>query len=159
MIPNLLVIQATFTDFAIHRNLEDVDHADSLRGSAEGGNSLNWVLGHLVNSRSRMLEVLGGEPLVDERHQELYARGARPVDESSDAIALEELVRLWEASQTALIERLGAADLERRVPKLFEPEKEESVAEQIATFLFHESYHTGQLGVIRRNIGKAGAIQ
>ncbi|MCP3915956.1 MAG: DinB family protein [bacterium] len=162
MIHDVLRTQAGFTDFAVRKNLEGIGHEDSLRSAGEGGNSMNWVLGHLVNTRSSMLELLGGEPVTDARHGELYGRGSGPADTTSDTVALEELLRLWDASQAALLARLdacGPSDLERRVPKLFEPENEETVAEQLAAFLFHESYHTGQLGVIRRSVGKAGAIQ
>ena len=57
------------------------------------------------------------------------------------------------------LDTLEDAQLEALVPKLFEPEAQEPVGVQLATFLFHECYHVGQLRTIRTAIGKAAAIQ
>jgi len=162
MIPDVFRTQAGFADYSIRTNLEGMSHADSLRSAGEGGNCMNWVLGHLVNTRGAMLTLLGGEPVTGARHQELYGRGSSPIGPDSDAVPIDELLDTWRAGQEALLARLSEtteADWKRRVPKLFAPDEEESVAEQLAAFLFHECYHAGQLGVIRRNAGKAGAIQ
>jgi len=161
VIDDALRAQLEFVDFALQKNLEGLTHEQSLQSAAEGGNSINWVLGHMVDTRGAMLRLLGGEPLVGERFQELYGRGTQRIGEGDDCEPLEALVEAWSAYQRALLERLETATDElwnAQVPKIFEPEGTEPAGVQFATFLFHEIYHAGQIGVIRRNVGLEGAI-
>lgn len=161
MITEALAIQLAFSDFTLQGNLAGVTHEQSLRSAREGGNSINWVLGHMLSSRGSMLRLLGLEPLLGEDHGKLYGRGTGAIGPDSACVSLERLRELWAQSQTSLTGALGdasAEQLERCVPKLFQPEEDEPVGIQLAQLVFHESYHAGQLGVIRRNLGLSAAI-
>src|SRR5262245_20389268 len=48
-----------FSYSALFRNLEGITHEESLVQPQTGGNSLNWVLGHIVANRNRLLPMLG----------------------------------------------------------------------------------------------------
>ncbi|MGC8787158.1 MAG: hypothetical protein ACP5Q1_07005, partial [Anaerolineae bacterium] len=71
---------------AFERNLEIVQaqtkglsHADSLLQPPFRGNCLNWVLGHLVTNRDRVLALLGEVPVGNESVQARYGYGSEPV--------------------------------------------------------------------------------
>lgn len=161
MLKDALKAQIAFVDMTVQANLDGVSHEDSLRSAAEGGNTINWVLGHMIHTRAAMLSLLGGEPQVGQRYGALYGRRSSPLAPGDDCEPLDALRETWRASQAALLEKLEAADearLAASVPGLFEPEKQEPVGVQLASLVFHESYHAGQLGVIRRNAGLEPAI-
>jgi hypothetical protein len=44
-------------------------------------------------------------------------------------------------------------------PRPFTGDPNETVGSNLATFVFHESYHVGQTGVLRRVVGKPGVIK
>ena len=48
---------------ALFRNLEGITHEESLIVPEAGGNCLNWVVGHIVASRCRMMTQLGISPV------------------------------------------------------------------------------------------------
>ena len=91
----------------------------------------------------------------------LYARGSESIGPGSECVPLAELRRILEASQGQLVEKLEVADAElwsKEVPGLFEPDAREPLGIQFSQLTFHEAYHAGQLGVLRRALGKAGGI-
>ena len=76
-------------------------------------------------------------------------------------MAWERIVADFEASQTVLLatlEGLSTEDLLAPLPAEKNPFRVDCMAEQLAVFSFHESYHVGQLGLLRRLLGKKGAI-
>lgn len=161
MIREALKQQLAFTHGSARRNLEGVTNEESRVAGAGGANCINWVLGHMVTARNAMLGLLGGEPVMDAEGAAVYARHSQPIAPGSTSRPLEELNRLFDASQVALLERLDTADgslFDRQVPRLFDPDEREPVGVQLATLAFHEAYHAGQLGVLRRAVGKEGAI-
>ena len=162
MIKNALETQLSFIRFSIGKNLEGVTHEDSLKASADGGNCMNWVLGHIVVARTGMLALFGGAPTLDEDQRALYARQSKPIGPGSDCVPFDELERAFDTSQSLLIEQLQAADdalWSTKVPGLFDPDKREPCGVQLATLVFHEAYHAGQLGTIRRAIGMRAGIE
>ena len=51
------VIQTSlwFSSFATKKNLEGMTHEESLLRPEKGGASINWILGHIVATRNRVL--------------------------------------------------------------------------------------------------------
>ena len=43
----------------LNRNLKDLTHEESLVTPQGGGNSINWILGHIIVSRDDIRELLG----------------------------------------------------------------------------------------------------
>ncbi len=162
MIKDALRTQLEFVHYSVHANLEGISDEESLASAEQGGNSINWVLGHMVNSRAALLELLGGEPVLGARGMELYSRHTKPIGAGSDCVPTSELLRLYDGSQEVLLEKLGEAsdaNLADEVPGLFDPEQEMQCGIKLAALTFHEAYHAGQLGSIRRAIGKEPAIK
>ncbi|MEW6071846.1 MAG: DinB family protein [Planctomycetota bacterium] len=162
MIQNALSTQLVFTYMTAQANLDGISHADSLAAPPKGGNGINWVLGHVVNTRGVMLDLLGAAPVLGARGKELYGRGSKAIGPGAPCLSLEELRRLLDASQATLRQKLAAADeaaLAREVPDLFDAAQKTTCAVKLAQLLFHEAYHMGQIGTIRRAIGKEPGIR
>ena len=162
MIVPALRSQLGFTDFTVTKNFEGISHEDALRLPAAGGSSMNWVLGHMLYARSGIVALLGAKPLSTQRHNELYERGSDPSASGEDAETLETLLELWTATHRLIdegLDQIEPAKLDELVPNLFDPTKMEPAALKVASLAFHDSYHAGQLGTLRRELGKPGAIQ
>ena len=92
---------------AIKRNLEDVTHADSIVAPPNGGNCLNWVLGHVVNTRNVMLQLTGGSPVMTGDSVNVYKRGSSPCG-SEGFLDLATLRGFLDDSQQQLMPGLAA---------------------------------------------------
>ena len=139
---------------ALQMNLKDITHEESLVQPGGGGNCLNWVVGHIVANRNHILSLLGEPPIWGEEDYERYKRGSAPIREGGAARPFAGIVDDFVRSQ----ERVRAG-LERITEaKLAEPAGQETVGDTLAFLQFHEAYHVGQAGLLRRLAGKAGAI-
>ena len=137
-----------YNHYVINENFKDISQQDSLISSPAGGNCMNMVLGHIVVTRDALLEILGFEGMCDEQMNKIYAQGAPPV-KKDEAIDKDELLKMFNESQKKIIKVLPEKDIS---------EDKESV-KNVAGLSFHEAYHAGQLGVLRRIAGKEGALK
>lgn len=157
-----LSIQYQFSRGAFHVNVQDVSHEESLRMPGEAGHCMNWVVGHLVASRNQVLALLTLPPLHPPRELERYVRGSSPLTDASEAIDFPELVSDYEKSQEKIVEALARTTPEQLaapLPEEINVFRLDNVGEMLAALLFHEVYHVGQLGVLRRLIGKEPGIR
>jgi hypothetical protein len=131
----------------------------------EGGNPAWWILGHLVASRRTLLRGAGVE--VEKAEWEAaFARGSRPGepgdgpsgDGPSGGQSPEALREDFHAGGRLLEERLTKVtpeEISRPFGRKFSDGSD--TLGGAAHFLFlHECYHLGQLGLIRRMVGKPG---
>jgi hypothetical protein len=152
-----LVVLYRFAHGALERNLDGVSEAEALRAPPEGGNCMNWQVGHLLWSRNRVHALLGAGPAWPQRlgPSDPYHRGVTGLG-SDEARPLVELRAARAESQAIVLdglERLTAA-------RSGEPATDTmTVGEQLAFLGFHEGYHAGQVGLLRRLMGRAGAIK
>lgn len=156
---NVLRYQLRFSALVIQRNTEGLTHEESLTQPAPAGNCLNWVLGHLVRSRNEALAVAGREPRFPAEELATYERGG--VWNPARALPLEELLSRFAALQEPLEQAVTALDAEAlAAPAPFSPSgnPEETVGTLLSGIGFHEAYHVGQTGLLRRLLGKPGAI-
>jgi uncharacterized damage-inducible protein DinB len=154
-----LATQLGITQRTIKKNLEEVSHEESLVRPQPGGNSANWVLGHILASRSGLLKNLGEQPLLDEAAVQQYRRGSD--GNVPNPVPLADLIAALDRSQPAIIaamKRIPDAALAAKSPFASPAGAEATLAEALAGMVFHESYHVGQLGLLRRVFGKKGAI-
>lgn len=162
MNPKSLITQFTFNHQVFTKNVAGITADESLRAPAGGGNCLNWVAGHIVASRNGLLSILGAEPCWKSETAKRYARGGVPVTGVADAEPWENLLRLFEESQRLVVDKVSSLDanaLAAAPPAERNPFRSGDIHEMIATFTFHESYHVGQTGLLRRMLGKDGAIK
>ena len=150
----ILQLQFAISYRALVANLDEIDHEDSLRQPQPGGNCLNWVVGHLVGTREAALSLLGESAVRTEAEVERFRRGSDPVLGADDAMDFDKMRADLATSQERLIRGLGKLTAE----DLNKVEGEQTVAERLALLSFHESYHVGQAGVLRRMTGRERAI-
>lgn len=163
MSTNTIKIQLGFTYHVINSNLDGITQDESLVQPSVHGNCLNWVLGHIVASRNSWLELLGKEPIWGEDEGKRYARGSAPISSNGDeGLPFDRLRADFLNTQELLLAGLGEVTAEQlTAPAPFSPtgNKDETVGSLIAALMFHEAYHSGQIGVLRRIIGKDSAVK
>jgi uncharacterized damage-inducible protein DinB len=154
-----LVAQLNVSRSAIRRNLDGVSHEESTKPHDCGGNSTNWVVGHIVAARNSLLKNLGGKTIMPDASAAVYRRGSDGA--ARDGMQLEDLISTLDESQPLLIESLRQVPEQQLIAKstFSSPAgPEATLGEAISAMVFHEAYHVGQLGILRRLLGKKGAI-
>ena len=137
-------------------NLEGITHEESLRAPEPGGNSLNWVLGHLLYHRNVVMKLLNQPPVWDPEKAARYARGSAPLGPGDNPQTLESIRAELDRSQAPLVAALRACTEE----ELAAPGgKGDPLIQGLLQLGFHEGYHGGQISMLRRFLGHAGAIQ
>jgi len=152
---------AYVTDKALKVNLAGLTQADSLVQPSPGGNCLNWVVGHLLCVYNNVLLMLGQEQVVAPERLKRYDRGTSPIQNSAEALELSELLSAWEKALPRIDTGLAALTQERldeKAPISPTNNPDETVRSLLAVVGFHQAYHVGQLGILRRIAGKPGAI-
>lgn len=141
---------------ALFRNLEGITHEESFVQPEPAGNCVNWVLGHIVATRNRLLPLVGAEPIWPREQAFRYSGRDEANFSPETAVHLDSIKTDLARSQQQLLTALEA--LSDR--DLSAPGKDgRPLAEIIGFFQFHESYHSGQIALLRRIIGKPGVIK
>ena len=110
-------------------------------------NHLAWIAGHLVSSRYMLCQMTGLE--INEPFPEKFAQGK--AIEDGDYPSLRKQIEAWgevSAMLEAHLPELTADELDRDAP--FAVPMGKTVGDAIAFFAHHESYHIGQMGLLRK---------
>jgi len=144
-----------FTHMLITRLTAGLNHAGSVVQPPFKGNALNWVLGHIVAGRNEALTYLGGEPVWGDEELGFYKTGSDPITGDDQGLTLEQLLAAFDEVQERLSDRLAeiwAEELAKVVDTRF---GERPVGEHVASLHWHETYHAGQLELLRELAKKA----
>jgi uncharacterized damage-inducible protein DinB len=159
MSSSVLTTQVHYNLGALKMNLEGITHDESLTQPQPAGNCLNWVVGHILANRASMLKLVGQEPVWTEEEAEPYKRGSAPITDANGTTNLDQIVALLEISQERLLaglEEISPDGLQAPAPGSKEGQ---AVETSLALLVFHEAYHVGETGILRRLAGHEGAIQ
>jgi len=158
----ILTIQYSYTSYVFGATLKGLADEDAFKQPSPGGNCLNWVTGHIVQSRGGTLGVLGQElPFAADKY-ERYKRGSKPVSGGKGTVPLSEMEADFAATQAGLETGLAGLTAEMLAAKApFSPgnDDKETVGSLLAGLVFHEGYHIGQLGLLRRLAGEDGVVK
>ncbi len=152
-----LIIQHELGAQVCKDNTAGLTHAESLVSPQGGGNCVNWILGHLVKARNDELGLLGKTPIFPPEKFERYNNGQPPLTDAGEALDLNELCDDFTALQAPLVAALRDVEpeiLARPVPDSPTGNPNETVGTMITAIAFHEAYHLGQIGLLRRTLGK-----
>ncbi len=158
-----LIAMYELTYGVIKRRVSGVSHEESLIPAHEGANCLNWVLGHVMSSRSEAMALMGLPSVWDRQAYERYVSGSDPVDTEQEGLRFETIVQAYDESQELIIEMLrglSVDDLEVPTPDTGSAGVQ-TIGGQLAFYHFHESYHLGQTDMILPTIRaarEAGAL-
>ena len=134
-----------------HSCLQDVDDG-AARKRFEGANNIAFIAAHLVDARRFLGEYLGISPGL--LPAELLT-DAHSIEDVQAYPSLEWLKAAWQSVSRSLSERfsgLSEEELAAASPRSF-PLEEGTVLGGIAFMLQHESYHIGQISLLRRLLG------
>lgn len=112
-------------------------------------NSMQWVAGHLAHTRAGMAALIGARP---DGSMAMFWEGLDPDAEYPD---MDAIVRAWNTATERLNERLSVltgADLAQPTPPQW-PGPQKNIRDGLAFLAEHESYHVGQLGLLRKAHG------
>ncbi len=119
------------------------------------------MVGHLVSAYQLVFPLLGQEPVIGEERLKPYARHAAPLKKSAAALPLQELLAAFDEASERFDEGLASLDpktLGELAPHSPTNDPKETVRSLLASISFHQAYHAGQTGLLRRIAGKPGAI-
>ena len=141
---------------ALFRNLEGITHEDSLVHPMPAGNTINWILGHILATRNRLHPLLGlaeaWAPELAQRYTGLDGAGWTPTL-AVDLRTIESELARSQQQVMAAFDNMASNALATRA------NDGRTLAEVLGFFHFHEAYHTGQIGVVRRIVGRPGVIK
>ena len=140
----------------LQAQVDGLSHDDSVIQPPDGGNCLNWLLGHIVISRRPKLKLLGLEPLAGDADYERYNRNSEPLTQAEQALPLARVLADFGETQTRMLARL--AELSEADLAAIPSGQERTVAEQLSFLSWHETYHVGQLEQLRRLAGKTEKV-
>ncbi|CAN5469236.1 hypothetical protein BH10CHL1_BH10CHL1_46220 [soil metagenome] len=141
--------------WVIHRHTDDVTQAESLIQPPFQHNCLNWVLGHIVQSRDDLLKLLGASPVLDEAEADRYQRGAEAVTAATRTVV--DFARLRQVLDEQQ-QRLAVAFANSAADVMSRKVGDNTFGETIRVLYFHEAYHTGQIDILRQVAGKNDTI-
>lgn len=162
MHPQTIAFQLELSNKLVEMNTSDVSHEESLVAPPRGGSCLNQVLGHLTRTRNVALGSMGQKSPYPMEDFDPYddRTGVRFTREN--ALPFDDLKRRFKAMQEPLLRAIRGMPAEVMAsppPKKFTGAPGETVGSNLATFVFHECYHVGQTGVLRRVAGKPGVVK
>lgn len=143
----------------VRQQTKEMTHAESVAPLGFNANCMNWVLGHMVDSRNGVLRLLGEEPALAPEQVARYARDGEPLAPGEEAVPLEELLEALDRSQERIaagLARLAEADWSREVALTGRTAR--PVSFWLLFLYFHDTFHVGETSVLRQAHGKADKV-
>ena len=140
-----------FSNFIVDIALSDMKNADALkRLGGDRGPSITWEIGHIGYYRGWVLEILGEK--IDNPFSDIFNK-----DASTDGSVYPDISELG-ASWRELWPKLESALEQVTDERLTSPTKpdtdsKKTLLESLTFFVWHESYHLGQVGTLRTHFG------
>ncbi|MBU1494071.1 MAG: DinB family protein [Actinobacteria bacterium] len=158
--PRWLARQFERNTWILTEQTAGLSHGDSLLQTPYRINCLNWTLGHLLDGRGRVLELLGATRVVADSDTARYRRESEPiVEDGPGVLPLDRLVAALKESQASLSAALArldtaamAVETDDRAGHLV------PLGEQLHFLYFHDTYHTGQTELLRQVFGVGDKI-
>lgn len=154
--------QAGMTRSVVQANTAGITQEESLIQPSPGGNCQNWVVGHLACIYNKMLPLLGQDQLAETEALKRYDRGAPPLKDAAEALELRDLMAAFETATERIdagLAGLSPEALDQKIPDSPSGNPNETVRSLLSTIFFHQAYHAGQTGILRRLAGKEGAVR
>ncbi len=156
--------QFKYTFGSVVLNTEDITNEEALVFPAGNANCMNWLVGHIIDARNQLLALLKEQPVWNNEEFDCYARGANPKLSHELFLPFPSLIEYFKSSYERVVVGIKNATADQ-LNNLFTIPSNDGIAishsllEWLTVFSFHESYHTGQTGFLRRVLGKEGKIK
>ena len=142
---SMLNYSLKFNRMLYEKGVKDLEQKDSLKAPSDLINSPNWIFGHVVATRSDLLKKMEIESNIPEEFLNAYRRGSKRITPDT-AFDIKDIDGYFIKTDHKLVELL---EEKSSIEKL-----NTEVAEMILSYFLHEAYHLGQVGLVRRFLGK-----
>lgn len=132
----------------VHKFANGLSNEDSLAAPLFKANNFNWVTGHMLVSRDLVLDLLGRPKVLSSAEEALYGTGSELVS-AETALSLERLLAAFDTSQAEISQGLQNTS-DNELAAVFDIERKQTVLERIEGLHWHETYHLGQLEILRQ---------
>ena len=159
---NLTLFQFGVANMTLTMMLDGVTNDDSLMGTGEG-NCINWIAGHILTARDILLESAGEGKFLTEEEKALYRSGSSAIDGDSQSLPIEKIKEGLSYTSGKISEVLAGVTAEKLSepmdPSYFPvPVEDANYGKFLNLLFYHEAYHTGQIGLNRRLLGKKNPL-
>lgn len=140
--------------------LEDIKNEDGSKAISENTNSLEWLAGHLIITRSRNIVRLG-QQVEQYKYVDTFVDQTLPppnfsaFDRNKKYPGLTECIEDWSKYSKIFIDTLESADeiiLKTAMP-LGVPTGGKTIEDLLTFVVLHETFHIGQMSIIRKALG------
>ncbi|MCU0519734.1 MAG: DinB family protein [Anaerolineae bacterium] len=142
---------------SIRRHVEGLSNEDSYLQPKFEAISLNWTLGHIVQYRVMALQVTGEPFAWDVGEVSPYRRDPAGIARPGDGRALADLMTDLDATGRLLETVLSGASADTLDEVVQTHLGEKSRYDYVSRLAWHETYHVGQLGLLRSLANPVGA--
>ena len=139
----------SFHNMILHRFVDGISHDASIIQLPFKHNCLNWILGHIVTNRSHVLEVIDAEHGWQDDVRALYHQDTQPITPESPSIRFNTLIAYLDESVNLLIAALENVSAEWLKDNFSNYRGEKTRYEHIRQFHWHESFHLGQVEILK----------
>ncbi len=148
-----LVAQYGLSGGLLATSVKDLSDGDAkTRSRAGSGPSVAWTIGHLCHYKVKMLQLLGRA--TESSFAALFEHAA--ATDGANYPALAELLTSFStlnSELSAAVSEASAAQLEAPMPGSG-PQDEKKVFDTLLFLAWHEAYHLGGIGAIRKDLGR-----
>ncbi|MFQ5570638.1 MAG: DinB family protein [Rhodothermales bacterium] len=133
--------------------LEGISDADADEQARETVNNIKWLAGHLTSTRYSMKQI--GQLEEDDPYSELFSHG-HGLRDDVEYPSIKAIKTHWNAISERIstgMARLPEAVLAGPAPAKV-PIDDGTMGGMLAFLMHHEAYHIGQMGILRRYLGK-----
>lgn len=144
---------------ATRRLLDDVTEEESLVTVPGCPNHIRWLTGHLVTGTAMALAAAGAPVELPEGWPAHFDRGVPLAADAAVYPPMREIRDRLYADHARLqdvLRRATPEDLERE--NEIRPGGKQNATDAVHFFTVHEFYHAGQIAMVRRALGRAGAF-
>ncbi|MEK6220878.1 MAG: DinB family protein [Chloroflexota bacterium] len=142
--PQLLKVMYTDTYEMIMSPLKGISEAQSLDQPADGGNCINWIVGHITVARVNFMMLLDVPPIWTMDICRKYIPGSAAITNADQTLPIDRLIADLAGTQNQLLNRLSTIAPE----KLQEINDEKTIGAHLAFYNSHEAFHAGQLDLL-----------
>ena len=138
-----------FHNRVMHHFIDGISHEESVYQLPFEHNCMNWILGHIVTNRSHVLETVGAAHAWQEEVRALYHQDTQPVTPESPSVDFETLVAYLDESVELLKAALENVSEEWLEENHTNYRGEKTRYTHVTSFHWHESFHLGQLEILK----------
>lgn len=141
--------------------LADIEESVWFEMPAPGVNHVAWQVGHLAASQVALIHVRcceqNAEDCLPTGFKDCFGRGSTPVSDSAAYPPISEIRVVFDRIQNEAIERITALPDSEWTREVGPPPHPMFTTKEgaIATAVMHETFHAGQIALLRRFFGKA----